>query len=136
MTLKSLKSLFHTQSNRLFYIQETRGTLRSSIGGSGKGILHNMKQYWRQGKGISDETLGTQSPIIWYWRYWVRFMVFKLLFQQYLSYIMVGCFIGGGIWSTLRKPLTCHKSLTNIMLYPVHHAMSWVRSQNFSSNRQ
>jgi hypothetical protein len=42
--------------------------------------------------------------------------------QQYFSYIMAFSIIGGGNWSTRRKPLTCHKSMTiyQIMLYRVH----------------
>ena len=36
-------------------------------------------------------------------------------FQQYLSYIVAVSFIGGGKWSTWRKPLTCRKSLTNFI---------------------
>jgi hypothetical protein len=34
-------------------------------------------------------------------------------FQQYFSYIVVVSFIGGGNWSTRRKPQTRRKSLTN-----------------------
>jgi len=40
-------------------------------------------------------------------------MVFKRYFQQYFSYIVAVSFIGGGNWSTRRKPLMCRKSLTN-----------------------
>jgi hypothetical protein len=36
-------------------------------------------------------------------------------FQQYISYIMAVSFIGGGNWSTRRKPPTCRKSLTNFI---------------------
>jgi hypothetical protein len=36
-------------------------------------------------------------------------------FQQYFSHIVVVSFIGGGNWRTQRKPLTCHKSLTNLI---------------------
>jgi hypothetical protein len=51
-------------------------------------------------------------------------------FQQYFSYIMAASFIGGG---NQRKPLTCRKSLTNIitMLYCVHLIMNGVRTYNF-----
>ena len=46
-------------------------------------------------------------------------------FQQYFSYFVGVSFIGGGNQSTLRKPLTCRKSLTNfIMLYLIH--LTWV----------
>jgi hypothetical protein len=38
----------------------------------------------------------------------------KRHFQQYFSYIVVVKFIGGGNWSTRRKPQTCRKSLTNV----------------------
>ena len=38
-------------------------------------------------------------------------------FLQYFCYIVVVCFIGRGNRSTKRKPLTCHKSLTNFILY-------------------
>ena len=43
-------------------------------------------------------------------------------FSQYFGYVVVVSFIGGGNRSTLRKPPTCRKSLTNfyhIMLYRV-----------------
>ena len=33
------------------------------------------------------------------------------IFQLYVAV----CFIGGGNWSTRRKPLTCRKSLTNFI---------------------
>ena len=36
-------------------------------------------------------------------------------FQQYFSYIVAVSFIGGGNWSTLRKPLICCKSLINFI---------------------
>jgi hypothetical protein len=36
-------------------------------------------------------------------------------FQQYFSYIMAVSFIGGGNWSTQRKPPTCRKSLTDFI---------------------
>ena len=36
-------------------------------------------------------------------------------FQQYFSYIVAVSFIGGENRSTWRKPLTCHKSLTNFI---------------------
>jgi hypothetical protein len=39
--------------------------------------------------------------------------LFKL--KKYFSYIVSVCFIGGGNRSTRRKPLTCHKSLTNFI---------------------
>jgi hypothetical protein len=38
-------------------------------------------------------------------------------FQQNFSYIVAVSFIGGGNWSTQRKPLTCRKSLTNFITY-------------------
>ena len=34
-------------------------------------------------------------------------------FQQYFSYVVEVSFIGEGTQSTQRKPLTCHKSVTN-----------------------
>jgi hypothetical protein len=36
-------------------------------------------------------------------------------FQQYFSYTTAVSFFGGENWSTQRKPLTCHKSLTNFI---------------------
>ena len=38
-------------------------------------------------------------------------------FQQYFSYIVAVRFIGGGNQSTLRKPQTFRKSLTNFTTY-------------------
>jgi len=35
--------------------------------------------------------------------------------EQYFSYIVAASFIGGGIRSIGRKPLTCHKSMTNFI---------------------
>jgi hypothetical protein len=40
---------------------------------------------------------------------------FKCHFQQYFGYIVSVSFIGGGNRSTMRKPLTCCKSLTNFI---------------------
>jgi hypothetical protein len=37
-------------------------------------------------------------------------------FQQYFSYIVTVSFIGGGNWSTRRKPLTCRKSLASFIV--------------------
>jgi hypothetical protein len=47
-----------------------------------------------------------------------------MVFNANFSYIVTVSFIGGGNWSTQRKPPTCHKSLTNLshMLYRVHLA--------------
>ena len=39
----------------------------------------------------------------------------KLHFKQYFSYIMAVSYIGGRNQSTLRKPPTCRKSLTNFI---------------------
>jgi hypothetical protein len=49
----------------------------------------------------------------------VLLMVVRVLshFQQYFSYIMAVSFIAGGNQITQRKPLTCHKSLTNFIKY-------------------
>ena len=35
--------------------------------------------------------------------------------HKYFSYIVVVSFIGGGTWSTWRRPPTCHKSLTDLI---------------------
>jgi hypothetical protein len=63
---------------------------------------------------------------------------FKCHFQQYFGYIVSVSFIGGGNHSTMRKPLTCCKSLTNFItvLYWVHLTMSRIRTQNFSGDQQ
>jgi hypothetical protein len=45
----------------------------------------------------------------------VWFMVFNTTFNNISIYIVVVSFIGGGNWSTRRKPLTCRKSLTNFI---------------------
>ena len=57
-------------------------------------------------------------------------LVFNGTFTKYIFCISViswASFIGGGNRSTRRKPLTCRKSMTNIMLYRVHLAMYVVR---------
>jgi hypothetical protein len=46
---------------------------------------------------------------------WVRVMVINPILKKYFSYIMGVSFIEGGNWRTQRKPLTCHKSLTNFI---------------------
>jgi hypothetical protein len=43
--------------------------------------------------------------------------VFNATFKQYFSYIMAFSFIGGGNWSTWRKPLTFHRSMTNLITW-------------------
>ena len=55
---------------------------------------------------------GNCSYIDYYWLVW--FIVLMPL-SQYFSYIVAVRFIGGGNRSTLRKPLTCRKSLTNFI---------------------
>ena len=48
-------------------------------------------------------------------------------FQQYFRYIMKVSFIGGGNWSTRRKPQTCRKSLTNcITQCCIDHTLPYV----------
>jgi hypothetical protein len=47
-------------------------------------------------------------------------------FQQYFSYTVTVSFIGGGNWSTRRKPPTCRKSLTNfITLCCIGYTSPW-----------
>jgi len=53
-------------------------------------------------------------------------------FQQYFSYIVAVCFIGGGNWRTQRKPQTCRKSLTNLWHTIVHLALIEIRTHNIS----
>jgi hypothetical protein len=50
-------------------------------------------------------------------RWLVWFMVLNATFQQYFSYIMKVCFIGGGNRITWRKPLQVTDKLYRIMLY-------------------
>ena len=50
----------------------------------------------------------------------------KRHFQQYFSCIVPVNFISGVNWSTLRKPQTCRKSLTNfITYYCIEHTSPW-----------
>jgi hypothetical protein len=59
----------------------------------------------------------------------IRIRLIKLRHvQQYIS------FIGGGNSSTRRKPQTCCKSLTNLMLYRVHFAINGIQSHNISGD--
>ena len=48
------------------------------------------------------------------WLWWLRLWCL-MPFQQYFSYIVAVSFIGGGNWSSRRKPPTCHKSPTNFI---------------------
>jgi len=45
----------------------------------------------------------------------VGVMVFNSNFQQFFSYIVAICFIGGGFQTSRRIPLTCRKSKTNFI---------------------
>ena len=45
----------------------------------------------------------------------VMVIIFNAHFNNIVSYIMVVSFIGGGNRSIQRKPLTCRKSLTNLI---------------------
>jgi hypothetical protein len=45
----------------------------------------------------------------------VRVMVLNATFNNISGYIMAVSFMGGGNWSTRRKPLTYRKSLTNFV---------------------
>ena len=49
-------------------------------------------------------------------------------FQQYISYIMAVSFIGGGNWSTRRKPTTCRNLLTNFITQCcIKYTSPWTR---------
>jgi len=49
-------------------------------------------------------------------------MVFNAILQKYVSYILAVSFIDEGSRSTLRKPPTCRKKLTNmITLCSIEH---------------
>jgi hypothetical protein len=52
-------------------------------------------------------------------------------FQQYFSYIVAVSFIGGGNQRTWKKPLTCRKSLTNV----VYLALIEIQTHNISGDR-
>ena len=51
------------------------------------------------------------------------------------TYFSAGSFIGGGNWSTQRKPPTYCMSLTKLMLYRVHLTMNRIQTHNFSGDR-
>ena len=51
-------------------------------------------------------------------------------FQQYFSYIVAVSFIGGGNWSTRRKPLTCHNNVVSSTA-----RLSRVQTHNVSGDR-
>ena len=56
----------------------------------------------------------------------IWFLVFNAT-KQYFNYIMVVSFIGGGNLSTRRKPPTCHKSLTNVIIVIImYRFLQWI----------
>jgi hypothetical protein len=72
----------------------------------------------------SEKNILFNSPMVWCW-----FVI------QYFSNIMAVCFVGGGNWSTRRKPLCVWKTLIyNVVLSTPHLSGTW--THNASGNRQ
>ena len=88
---------------------------------------HFLIDYWHplwysclsRGRGKKDRIMtmrkGTYPCSLWQLSCLVWFYGAERHFQQYFSYIVAVSFIGGGNWSTQRKPPTCRKSLTNFI---------------------
>jgi hypothetical protein len=65
-------------------------------------------------KKIMTYGIGNPDPILV-----VMVMVLNIIFNNIsATYIMAASFIDGGNRSTLRKPPTCHKSLTKLLITP------------------
>jgi hypothetical protein len=69
-----------------------------------------------------------------------RVIMFNVTFNNISVNIMMINFNGEGNRSARRKPLTCHKSLTNfityfIMLYWIHLVISGIQTHNVSGDR-
>ena len=80
---------------------------------------------------ISDDTSKSRTFLLW--------LIFMLdlnlilwcltpISTIYFSYIMAVSFIGGGNRNTKRKPLTCHKSLTNFITWCcIEYTSPWAK---------
>ena len=79
-----------------------------------RGLLQTMDKTWKK-KNI-DNLSGWFGLVYGVYHH----------FQQYFSYTVTVSFIGGGNWSTRRKPPTCRKSLTNfITLCCIGYTSPW-----------
>ena len=78
-------------------------------------MIYHIVFYSSLLNGINFIFTKIMLPILKSSKLWVNGNGVKRHFQQYFSYIVAVSFIGGRNRSTRRKPMTCHKSLTNFI---------------------
>ena len=108
LTRLSLKLVLNTNqsinSNNLHYLDNVHTCVNKIV--SKVGVKHQSINQSINSNNVN--CLHNVDGFVW-------FMVFYATFNKYFSYIVALSFIGGGNWSTWRKPLTCRKSLTNFI---------------------